>query len=164
MASAPERPGDQIAGRLRGAWSAKPRRSRADEQATPLELDVTLDGGAVFVAREGGPALLCVTGRFALPGLILHDMRVVLDDLRRGGPREVGRMRLVPIGPNQFGAPVGSDWHPAPAARRRKPRVRVRLAHGETRVLAEGDAGRERLLSLAGELVADYGGPGNARS
>ena len=47
---------------------------------------------------------------------------------------------------------------------RRKPRVRLRLAHGETRVLAEGDAGRERLLSLAGELVADYGGPGNARS
>jgi hypothetical protein len=46
----------------------------------------------------------------------------------------------------------------------RKPRVRLRLAHGETRVLAEGDAARDRLLSLAGELVADYGGPGNARS
>jgi hypothetical protein len=46
----------------------------------------------------------------------------------------------------------------------RAPRVRLRLAHGETRVLAEGDPGRERLLSLAGELVADYGGPGNARS
>jgi hypothetical protein len=46
----------------------------------------------------------------------------------------------------------------------RKPRVRLRLAHGETRVLAEGDTGRERLLSLAGELVADYGGLGNGRS
>ena len=46
----------------------------------------------------------------------------------------------------------------------RKPRVRLRLAHGETRVLAEGDIGRERLLSLAAELVADYGGLGNARS
>jgi hypothetical protein len=46
----------------------------------------------------------------------------------------------------------------------RKPRVRLRLAHGETRVLAEGDAGRERLLSLARELVADYGGPANPRS
>jgi hypothetical protein len=46
----------------------------------------------------------------------------------------------------------------------RAPRVRLRLAHGETRVLADGDAGRERLLSLADELVADYGGPGNARS
>jgi hypothetical protein len=46
----------------------------------------------------------------------------------------------------------------------RKPRVRLRLAHGETRVLAEGDDGREKLLSLAGELVADYGGLGNARS
>jgi hypothetical protein len=46
----------------------------------------------------------------------------------------------------------------------RKPRVRLRLAHGETRVLAEGEAGRERLLSLARELVADYGGPANSRS
>jgi hypothetical protein len=45
----------------------------------------------------------------------------------------------------------------------RKPRVRIRLAHGETRVLDEGDAGRERLLSLAAELVEDYGGPSRAR-
>jgi hypothetical protein len=31
-------------------------------------------------------------------------------------------------------------------------------------VLAEGDAGRERLLSLARELVTEYGGLGNGRS
>jgi hypothetical protein len=61
-----------------------------DEGATALELDVTLDRGAVFVAREGGASLLCVTGPFALPGLILHDMRVVLEDLRRGGPKVAG--------------------------------------------------------------------------
>jgi hypothetical protein len=46
----------------------------------------------------------------------------------------------------------------------RQPRVRLRLAHGETRVLAEGEAGRDRLLSLASELVTDYGGPGHSRS
>jgi hypothetical protein len=38
----------------------------------------------------------------------------------------------------------------------RKPRVRVRVAHGETRVLTEGDATRERLLSLASDLVGEY--------
>jgi hypothetical protein len=45
----------------------------------------------------------------------------------------------------------------------RRPRVRIRLAHGETRVLAEGDAERERLLSLAADLVSDYGGSGRGR-
>jgi hypothetical protein len=46
---------------------------------------------------------------------------------------------------------------------KRRPRVRIRLAHGETRVLADGEAGRERLLTLAGELVADYGRPTRVR-
>jgi hypothetical protein len=45
----------------------------------------------------------------------------------------------------------------------RKPRVRVRLEHGETRVLPEGDKGRDRLLALAGELVGEYGKGGRAR-
>ena len=47
------------------------------------------------------------------------------------------------------------------AARRRAPapraRVRVRLAHGEARVLAEDAPERERLLSLAEQLVSEYG-------
>jgi hypothetical protein len=38
----------------------------------------------------------------------------------------------------------------------RKPRVRVRIAHSETRVLAEGDPARERLLALASDLVGEY--------
>jgi len=46
-------------------------------------------------------------------------------------------------------------------ARRRsddpKTRVRVRIAHGETRVLAEGDPARERLMAIASDLVAEYG-------
>ena len=90
IASAPERPDDRVL----GVCAEMVREAAAlagDERATPLELDVTLDGGAVFVVREGGPTLLCVTGRFALPGLILHDMRVVLEDIRRGGPREMAR-------------------------------------------------------------------------
>jgi hypothetical protein len=39
----------------------------------------------------------------------------------------------------------------------RQPRVRVRIAHGETTVLAEDAPGRERLLSLAEQLVGEYG-------
>jgi hypothetical protein len=90
IAAAPERPGE----RMLDVCAEIVREAAAlagDDKATPLEVDVTLDGGAVFVAREGGPTLLCVTGRFALPGLILHDMRVVLEDLRRGRQREVAR-------------------------------------------------------------------------
>jgi hypothetical protein len=39
----------------------------------------------------------------------------------------------------------------------RRPRVRVRIAHGETTVLAEDAPARERLLSLAEQLTAEYG-------
>jgi hypothetical protein len=46
----------------------------------------------------------------------------------------------------------------------RKPRVRVRIAHGEARVLPEEAAARERLLSLASRLVAEYGRPGRGRA
>jgi hypothetical protein len=46
----------------------------------------------------------------------------------------------------------------------RRPRVRLRLAHGEARLLPEGTPAHERLLSLASELVAEYGRPGRGRS
>jgi hypothetical protein len=39
----------------------------------------------------------------------------------------------------------------------RRPRVRVRIAHGETIVLSEDAPARERLLSLAEQLVGEYG-------
>jgi hypothetical protein len=90
IAAAPERPSDDSL-HVCEELAREASELAGDATATPLELDVTLDGGAVFLVREGGPALLCVTGPFALPGLILHDMRVVLDDLRRGGPKVVAR-------------------------------------------------------------------------
>jgi hypothetical protein len=46
----------------------------------------------------------------------------------------------------------------------RKPRVRVRLAHGETRVLMEDAPERERLLALASDLVGEYGKGGRGTS
>jgi hypothetical protein len=89
IAAAPERPSDENL-EVCEQLSREAYELAGDARLTPLELDVTLEGGAVFVVREGGPALLCVTGPFAMPGLILHDMRVVLDDLRRGERRESG--------------------------------------------------------------------------
>jgi hypothetical protein len=55
----------------------------------------------------------------------------------------------------------------AGAARRRKesrqPRVRVRIAHGETRLLAPDSPERERLLEVANALVSEYRKVGRAR-
>jgi hypothetical protein len=85
VAAAPERPSDRIAGV--GAELAGEARSLARERgASSVDLDVTLERGAVFVVCEDGLALVCVTGQFALPGLILHDMRIALSDMRRGDP------------------------------------------------------------------------------
>jgi hypothetical protein len=82
VASAPERPSDEAV--QTGEELAREAIALAPESHTPVEVDVTVDGGTVFVVREDVPALVCVAGPFALPGLILHDMRVVLSDLRRG--------------------------------------------------------------------------------
>jgi hypothetical protein len=88
LASAPERASDRSVQQC--AELAKVIGSLADSGKLPLEVDVTATGGAVFLLREEERTLVCVTGPFALPGLILHDMRVVLDDLRRGAPEDSG--------------------------------------------------------------------------
>ena len=82
IASAPERPSEQAV--QAGAELAREAIALAPDAQTPVEVDVTVDGGTAFVVREDEPVLVCVAGAFALPGLILHDMRVVLGDLRRG--------------------------------------------------------------------------------
>ena len=46
---------------------------------------------------------------------------------------------------------------------RRRPRVRVRVAHGEIRVLEEGAPHRQELLELASELATEYGRAGRGR-
>jgi hypothetical protein len=85
VAAAPERPSERIA-RV-GAELAGEARSLARERgASSVDLDVTVERGAVFVVCEDGLALVCVTGQFALPGLILHDMGIALSDMRRGDP------------------------------------------------------------------------------
>jgi hypothetical protein len=85
IAAAPERPSERIAGV--GAELVGEALSLARERGdTSVELDATLERGAVFVVCEHGLALVCVTGQFALPGLILHDMRIALSDMQRGDP------------------------------------------------------------------------------
>jgi hypothetical protein len=96
IAAADDRPSERVL-RL-SVELAQVAESLGGNGAESIELDVTVDDGAVFLVREKGPALICVTGRFALPGLILHDMRAVLNDLGQGGsdkisqtPGEAGR-------------------------------------------------------------------------
>jgi hypothetical protein len=87
IAAAPEAPSDRIAN-VGAELAAEARALASERDATSVDLDVTLDRGAVFVVCEDRLALVCVTGQFALPGLILHDMRIALSDMRRGDPGE----------------------------------------------------------------------------
>jgi hypothetical protein len=78
----------QLGGELaREAASSFPN---GDESA--FELDVSCDGGAVFLIRDGGMTMLCLTERSVLPGLIFYDMHAVLRDLDRAADAE-GRRR-----------------------------------------------------------------------
>jgi predicted regulator of Ras-like GTPase activity (Roadblock/LC7/MglB family) len=83
IAAAPERPSDEIA-HVGAELAAEARALARERGSSSVELDVTVERGAVFVVCEDGPALVCVTGQFALPGLILHDMRIALSDMQRG--------------------------------------------------------------------------------
>jgi len=51
------------------------------EIAAAPAVEVATDRGAVFAVRSAGHALAVVTGRFALPALVLYDLRTVLADL-----------------------------------------------------------------------------------
>jgi hypothetical protein len=45
----------------------------------------------------------------------------------------------------------------------RRPRVRVRMAHGETRVLPEGTPEHAQILSISRELIAEHERAGRGR-
>jgi hypothetical protein len=82
LATAPDPPSERIAS-LGTDLVRQARAIAVAQEGAAVELDVSVDGGSAFVVWEDGPAMVCVTGPFALPGLIIHDMRVALDDLRR---------------------------------------------------------------------------------
>src|SRR5439155_17846363 len=79
VAGAPDRPNETI--QRPGAELTSEARAIAPDEGDPTEIEVAVDGGAVFFLREEGLALLCLPGPFALPRLILHDMRLVLKDV-----------------------------------------------------------------------------------
>jgi hypothetical protein len=85
IAGAPERPSERIA-RIGAELVGEARSLARERDSASVDLDVTLERGGVFVVCEDALALVCVTGPFALPGLILHDMRIALSDIRRGDP------------------------------------------------------------------------------
>jgi hypothetical protein len=84
VAAAPEPPGDRVAG-LGVELARQARAIASEQQQAAVEVDVTVEQGAAFVVCEDGLAMVCVTGPFALPGLIIHDMRTALGDIRRSG-------------------------------------------------------------------------------
>jgi hypothetical protein len=69
-------------------------RGLAPAGAEAVEIDVSVEDGAVFVIHEEGQSMVCVTGRSVLPGLIFHDMHAVLGDVERAAAQEA---RRVPI-------------------------------------------------------------------
>ena len=81
VAAAPETPSERCV-ELGGELVREVRGLSGNAARGPVEVDVTVGGGAAFCVSAGGLSLVCVTGRLALPGLVLHDMRVVLTDVR----------------------------------------------------------------------------------
>ena len=93
-----------------------------------VEVDVFATRGALFVLAEEAHVMVCTTNRSVNPGLIFYDMHAVLRDIDRAAAMR--RRREV-----------------------RRPRVRIRVAHGEARVLDEEAVAAGRLLALARELL-----------
>jgi predicted regulator of Ras-like GTPase activity (Roadblock/LC7/MglB family) len=92
--------GRELAGRLADLGAELARRAEAafpEAGDATLELDIGCDGGAVFLIRDRGTTLVCVTERSVLPGLIFYDMHAVLTDLERAAAAE-GRRREAAAG------------------------------------------------------------------
>ncbi len=51
--------------------------------ALPTRLEAVTVDGSVFVLREGTGAIVAVTGREPVAGLVLHDLRTTLGKIRR---------------------------------------------------------------------------------
>jgi hypothetical protein len=67
---------------------AEPARELLAAAPEDSAIEVVADRGAVFAARSARHALCVVTGRFALPALILYDLRTLLSDLQAEPGRE----------------------------------------------------------------------------
>jgi hypothetical protein len=57
-----------------------------------VEVDAVCEGGALFLIRFREGAMVCLTDRSVLPGLIFYDMHAVLTDLDRAAGAEARRV------------------------------------------------------------------------
>lgn len=57
-----------------------------------VEIDAACDGGTLFLIRSGEGAMVCLTDRSVLPGLIFYDMHAVRTDLDRAAGAEARRV------------------------------------------------------------------------
>jgi hypothetical protein len=58
----------------------------------PVEIDALCEGGTLFLIRSEDGAMVCLTDRSVLPGLIFYDMHAVLTDLERAAGAEARRV------------------------------------------------------------------------
>jgi hypothetical protein len=58
----------------------------------PVEIDALCEGGTLFLIRSPEGAMVCITDRSVLPGLIFYDMHAVLTDLERAANAEARRV------------------------------------------------------------------------
>ena len=137
---------------------------------TTVEADLTCEEGAVFVVCEPGRAMVCVTERTVLPGpdLPRHACGAVRPRARGGAGRSARGGRHWTAGPGVVKYPGlgrlgGYAEEVAAALRRRRdlrrPRVRVRIGHGEPRCWTRAHRRRTGCCRSPASSVADQGRP-----
>ena len=90
LAAAPQPPPGrlaELAGQLSGEAGAL-----FGGDGDEVEIDAACEGGTLFLIRSGEGAMVCLTDRSVLPGLIFYDMHAVLTDLERAASAEARRV------------------------------------------------------------------------
>jgi hypothetical protein len=90
IAAAPQPPPGRLAA-LAGEFSGEAG-ALFGESGEDVEIDAVCDGGALFLIRSVDGAMVCLTERSVLPGLIFYDMHAVLTDLDRAAGAEARRV------------------------------------------------------------------------
>lgn len=90
VAAAPQPPPGRLA-ELAGELSREAG-ALFDSEGEPVEIDAVCEGGTLFLIRYAEGAMVCLTDRSVLPGLIFYDMHAVLTDLDRAASAEARRV------------------------------------------------------------------------
>jgi hypothetical protein len=90
VAAAPQPPPGRLA-ELAGELSREAG-ALFDAGGEPVEIDAVCEGGTLFLIRHAEGAMVCITDRSVLAGLIFYDMHAVLNDLDRAAGAEARRV------------------------------------------------------------------------